>query len=82
VIDGCTTHSAGATVEELAETLRSLRASDGVKLDGGGSSAMFVRARGIIHHPSDGRERVVANHLAIVRSARSAMRPWCASGSA
>jgi len=79
VIDGRTARSAGATVEELAETLRALGASDGVKLDGGGSSAMFVRTRGVINHPSDGRERVVANHLAIVRSARGAARPWCAS---
>lgn len=82
VIDGRTARSAGATVEELAETLRSLGASDGVKLDGGGSSVMFVRNRAVINHPSDGRERIVANHLAIVRSARGASRPWCSSTTA
>ncbi len=81
VIDGRAARSAGATVEELAEALRGLGASDGVKLDGGGSSALFVRGRGVINRPSDGRERVVANHLAVVRSARGATRPWCATGS-
>lgn len=78
VIDGRSRASAGATVEELAETLRSLGASDGVKLDGGGSSALFVRNRGVINHPSDGRERVVANHIAVVRGDPRSARPWCA----
>lgn len=81
VIDGRSRSSAGATVEELAETLRSLGASDGVKLDGGGSSAMFVRGRGVINHPSDGRERVVANHIAVVRAGgrASGARAWCSA---
>ncbi len=78
VIDGRTRRSSGATVEELAETLRGLGASEGVKLDGGGSSALFVRRRGVVNHPSDGRERVVANHLAIVRASAGTTRPWCA----
>ncbi|MGV3625818.1 MAG: thrombospondin type 3 repeat-containing protein, partial [Archangium sp.] len=34
-------------------------------LDGGGSSAMFVRGQGVVNRPSDGTERVVANHLAV-----------------
>ncbi|MBL8682225.1 MAG: phosphodiester glycosidase family protein [Myxococcales bacterium] len=77
VIDGRSRQSAGATVEELAEALRSLGASDGVKLDGGGSSALFVRNRGVINRPSDGRERPVANHLAVVRGDPRSARPWC-----
>jgi exopolysaccharide biosynthesis protein len=68
VIDGRSRASAGATVSELGEALRSLGASDGVKLDGGGSSALFVRGRGVLNRPSDGSERIVANHLAVVQS--------------
>jgi hypothetical protein len=79
VIDGRSRSSAGATVEELAETLRSLGASEGLKLDGGGSSAMFVRGRGVINHPSDGRERVVANHIAVLRAGSRGARPWCSA---
>jgi exopolysaccharide biosynthesis protein len=79
VIDGRSRQSAGATVEELAEALRSLGASDGLKLDGGGSSAFFLRNRGVINRPSDGRERVVANHIAVVRGDPRTARPWCSS---
>jgi hypothetical protein len=68
VIDGRSRASVGATVGELGEVLRELGASDGVKLDGGGSSALFVRGRGVLNRPSDGRERAVANHLAVVRT--------------
>jgi exopolysaccharide biosynthesis protein len=77
VIDGRSRRSSGATVQELAATLATLGASDGVKLDGGGSSALFVRGRGIVNQPSDGRERVVANHLAVVRASPNSTRPWC-----
>ncbi|MCA3013563.1 MAG: thrombospondin type 3 repeat-containing protein [Myxococcaceae bacterium] len=32
----------------------------------GGSSAMFVGGQGVVNRPSDGTERVVANHLAVL----------------
>ncbi len=77
VIDGRTVQSAGATVEELTETLRSLGATDGLKLDGGGSSAMYIEGRGVVNHPSDGQERVVANHLGVLRLSQPRPRAWC-----
>jgi hypothetical protein len=80
VIDGRSARSAGATVEELAEAMRALGASDGVKLDGGGSSALYVRDRGVLNAPSDGRERPVANHLAVLRAGAGPARAWCAGG--
>ena len=36
-----------------------------MNLDGGGSSAMYVRGRGVVNDPSDGSQRVVANHLGV-----------------
>jgi exopolysaccharide biosynthesis protein len=65
VVDGRSTMSAGVTCRELAEILRELGAHDALNLDGGGSSAMWIRGRGVINRPSDGVERLVANHLAL-----------------
>src|SRR5690606_19352298 len=56
------------TCAELAALMAELGAWQAINLDGGGSSALFVEGRGVINRPSDGAERAVANHLAIVRS--------------
>jgi hypothetical protein len=79
VIDGRSPASAGATAVELGTLLRDLGAREGFKLDGGGSSTMFLAGHGVVNHPSDGRERVVANHLAVrIRSDVAADAPsWC-----
>ncbi len=69
VVDGRTRDSAGATTPELALILRDLGAWEAVRLDGGGSSTLVVQDR-VINHPSDGRERAVANHLGWVRDTR------------
>ncbi len=80
VVDGRREHSTGATTDELAEALRALGARDGFKLDGGGSSTLYVRGRGVLNHPSDGHERVVATHVGIVlNTAATGSRAWCAS---
>jgi hypothetical protein len=68
VIDGRSSSSVGATLAQLAEQMHSLGAYDAVNLDGGGSSAMWVEAVGVVNVPSDGTERVVANHLAVFAS--------------
>lgn len=37
-----------------------------VRLDGGGSTTLWTHTDGVVNVPSDGRERVVANHLGVV----------------
>lgn len=68
VADGRQSHSRGLTLYQLARVMIELGAHRAINLDGGGSSALFVKGRGVINRPSDGTERPVANHLAIVRS--------------
>ena len=65
VIDGRATNRIGMTCGEVATLLIGLGATDAVNLDGGGSSTMWIEDRGVVNHPSDGSQRVVANHLAI-----------------
>lgn len=65
VVDGRSSISAGMTCTELAALMKSFGADDAFNLDGGGSSTMYLRGTGIVNKPSDGTERVVANHLAI-----------------
>lgn len=80
VIDGRTEASSGATARELGGALLHLGAHDGMKLDGGGSSTLYVQGRGLLNHPSDGRERIVANHVGILPVAHAAgLRAWCRS---
>ncbi len=65
VVDGRSTASAGMTCTELAALMKGFGAYDAVNFDGGGSSDMYVRGIGVVNKPSDGSERVVANHLAV-----------------
>jgi exopolysaccharide biosynthesis protein len=56
----------GFTLPELAKFMREeLGVCRAMNLDGGGSSAIWVRDA-IVNHPSDGFERHVGNHLAVV----------------
>ncbi|MFG1867102.1 phosphodiester glycosidase family protein [Micromonospora arborensis] len=62
--------SAGFTIAELADLMRSLGADAAVNLDGGGSSTVAVREPGQAtatarNSPSDGAERLVANGIGI-----------------
>ncbi|MDB4931116.1 MAG: hypothetical protein JWM10_3600, partial [Myxococcaceae bacterium] len=66
VVEGRAENASGATVRELGEILLGLGAWEGMKLDGGGSSAMFVAPEGIVNRPSDGAPRAVATHLGVV----------------
>jgi|GEM_PF-2888924 len=65
IIDGRSTASIGVTLADLATQMRSMGAYDAVNLDGGGSSAMWVKDVGVVNSPSDGSQRVVSNHLAV-----------------
>jgi exopolysaccharide biosynthesis protein len=60
----------GMSLAELAEVFVSLGAEEAINLDGGGSSVLAIRdpkthQMAILNHPSDGRERPVANTLGI-----------------
>ena len=69
VVDGRAPNSGrrGMTCREAADYMVSLGAHWALNLDGGGSSEMVVNGR-IVNVPSDGRERPVPTHLAIVRT--------------
>ena len=64
VIDGRSSASAGMTLSEMADVLIEFGCVDGLELDGGGSSEMFVDGA-IANVPSDGTERPVVNHVLI-----------------
>jgi len=69
VADGRREDVPGMTLPELADFfVRELGACRAMNLDGGGSSAMWVR-NAIVNRPSDGAERKVGNHLAVVGAA-------------
>lgn len=74
-IDGKNPHySIGLTRRELAEFMVALGARDAMALDGGGSSEMIARTLGSTHprilgHPSDGKQRRVAEGIAIENTA-------------
>ena len=68
----------GLTVSEFAKKAKAIAAINGdyfdlgvceaMNLDGGGSSAMWI-GDAIVNRPSDGAERKVGNHLAVVAAA-------------
>lgn len=64
--DGRSSTSLGLSVEEVAHVMLALGCTDAIKLDGGGSSAMYVQDRGILNSPSDGSERSVPSALLVV----------------
>lgn len=65
VVDGRQPGRAGMTCLELGTLMKGLGAHEAVNLDGGGSSTMWLKSTGVVNTPSDGAQRVVANHLAI-----------------
>lgn len=60
VIDGRSSISAGITLDDQGLVLKALGAWDGINLDGGGSSCMYINEE-IKNHVSDGTERYVGN---------------------
>lgn len=61
VIDGRNAAiSAGITLDDQGYVLKALGAWEGVNLDGGGSSCLYINEE-IKNHPSDGTERYVGN---------------------
>jgi hypothetical protein len=76
VVDGRATGRAGMTCDEMIAQLQGLGVTDAVNLDGGGSSTMWLAGAGVVNYPSDGSQRVVANHLA-VRATGTGDAPNC-----
>jgi hypothetical protein len=72
VIDGRATNRVGMTCDEMIALMKGLGATDAVNLDGGGSSTMWVAGTGVLNNPSDGSQRVVANHLAVLATGSGA----------
>ncbi|MFD5270245.1 phosphodiester glycosidase family protein [Streptomyces sp. NPDC058335] len=69
-VDGAPAYRKGLTIAEVAATLKSLGATEGFSLDGGGSSTLVARAPGaarvsVRNHPSDGTERAVPNGIGV-----------------
>lgn len=67
VADGWQAASVGVTAAELGAFLQARGAYMAMNLDGGGSSTLYVGAAGgVVNAPSDGVERTVASHLAVL----------------
>jgi len=62
-------HSVGMTLPELASFMLNIGCQESANLDGGGSTTCWVRGS-ILNRPSDGRERSVANALALLAVGR------------
>lgn len=69
VVDGRSTLSAGVRTSVLAEILRYAGATDGLNVDGGGSSVLYTSTLGIRNRPSDGTERADGNGFFVVSNA-------------
>ncbi len=66
-IDGRSKNAHGMNLYEVQDFLNSLKCIDAINLDGGGSTTMWIKNRGIVNNPSDKiGERPVANALLIV----------------
>jgi hypothetical protein len=62
-------YSVGATLAELATTMKELGAVEALNLDGGGSTTLWIKGH-VANHPSDGTERPVSNALLVLPKER------------
>ncbi|MBR5085817.1 MAG: phosphodiester glycosidase family protein [Muribaculaceae bacterium] len=69
IVDGRSLISDGCRTSHLGDLLRYAGATEGVNLDGGGSSTLYTSALGVRNVPSDGHERADANGLFLVSTA-------------
>lgn len=69
VVDGRSSLSAGVTTKRLGDIMRSAGAYNAMNMDGGGSSAMYIKELNVVNKTSDGSERAVANGIYAVSSA-------------
>lgn len=69
VVDGRSPISDGCRTSHLGDLLRYAGATEGLNLDGGGSTTLYTSALGVRNVPSDGSERADCNGLFLVSSA-------------
>ncbi|MBR5118452.1 MAG: phosphodiester glycosidase family protein [Muribaculaceae bacterium] len=69
VVDGRSMISDGCRTSHLGDLLRYAGATEGMNLDGGGSTTLYTSALGVRNVPSDGSERADCNGLFLVSSA-------------
>ena len=69
VVDGRSLISDGCRTSHLGDLLRYAGATEGMNLDGGGSTTLYTSALGVRNVPSDGNERADCNGLFLVSSA-------------
>jgi hypothetical protein len=66
-VDGRTSKSIGFTLYQLGTEMKALGAVDAVNLDGGGSTTMWLKGRGVVNHPTDSTgERPISNAIVIL----------------
>jgi exopolysaccharide biosynthesis protein len=70
-VDGRHENAAGMSLAELTRIIQWLKAKDGLNLDGGGSTTLWIQHQGVVNYPSDNKkwdhegERKVANVVLI-----------------
>ena len=70
-VDGRNDQAAGMSLMELQQYLATLNCLHAINLDGGGSTTMWIKGKGVVNHPSDNKqfdtqgERPVANIILI-----------------
>jgi exopolysaccharide biosynthesis protein len=68
-IDGRRKEAAGMSLAETQQYLKKIGCVDALNLDGGGSTTMWIKGKGIVNYPSDSSgERPVANALLIIKN--------------
>ena len=66
-IDGRIEKAAGLNLYEVQKYLSGLGCTDAINLDGGGSTTLWIRDKGVVNYPSDrSGERPVANAILIL----------------
>ena len=58
-------NAAGLTLAELAQVMLRLGCQEGVNLDGGGSTTMWLSGRGVVNRPSDNKQFDAAGERAV-----------------
>lgn len=56
VVDGRNSKAHGMSLTELARVMKWLGAKDAMNLDGGGSSTLYIKGKGIVNYPSDNKQ--------------------------
>jgi exopolysaccharide biosynthesis protein len=55
-VDGRHENSAGMSLVELTRIIQWLKAKDGLNLDGGGSTTLWIQNQGVVNYPSDNKK--------------------------